>query len=809
MSRSATASLLQDLETSTLNRAQALFNKHPYWTIKRDDKILWYLQRKGLVRYDASKTTPRFWGNLKAVQNIDDAFKISSLISGEDFKKYTNDNWQGWNFAQIWAELKREGLHLEAEDAPEVLITPDDNMQNALTTLDYTPCHLPKLDAAQLSDVNKGLWELWGEDESTLKCLGLRARDPARDVREEWVAIDFGTSSTVVAVATPSGGKQLLRVGAREFNAPVEAKHYENPTVLEFLDLDAFLAVWNRQMYRPALDWNWVKAAHEALTDFRDHAKDPRMVGSVLRNLKRWVMEAAQVNTRLVDQVHSREYELAPLREYHPVRGQPMQAQHDALLDVIELYAWYLGMAINWRQRGIYLSYALTFPVKYPQEIKNKILASFSRGLQRSLPLSLVNQSASLNNFEVREIATEPMAYAVATLRQQGLAPSPEGLAYAVFDFGGGTTDFDYGLWRSPTPDEDDEYGVECVFERLGAGGDPYLGGENLLALLAYQLFQDNLKTVYEHKLLFTRPLSEAPFPGSEAVVDQSSIAQANSALVIQELRALLEQPETFSTTRLKLDLRNRAGEQVSSVVFELDVEALQKLIAERVARGVDGFLSEMQAAFAEEEPAEVHILLGGNASRGKWVREAFNLDNDSWIETVQRHFVGAAPQFVVHFAEGADDAHPDTPNCKTAVALGALDLVPGSAFLQKDRLRERSDGDAQFGYFVGPIKNDFLDPVFVRGAAYRTWHELGVIREGVFDLAWSSSPRARTDLKRGDKELTVKKVRFPLASKGWRCFGRVVAASEIELVAHPQGATPTENDVVERVALDVAGTGA
>ena len=54
-----------------------------------------------------------------------------------------------------------------------------------------------------------------------------------------------------------------------------------------------------------------------------------------------------------------------------------------------------------------------------------------------------------------------------------------EKIFYGIFDFGGGTTDFDFGIWRQPTEDEEDDF--DYVIEHFGASGDRTLGGENLL----------------------------------------------------------------------------------------------------------------------------------------------------------------------------------------------------------------------------------------------------------------------------------------------------------------------------------------
>lgn len=709
----------------------------------------------------------------------------NTLLEIPDVDGQADTRWSHLDFSGLWQALRNEGLYLQAEDAPDVQIRPQYDPTESLRDLDYTPCRLPRLEKSDLSDPNKGLWELWGQDEAGYNDLGVRARNPALDVRKQWVAIDFGTSSTVVAVATQSLGKELLRVGvtdAGDFDALLQAKAYENPTVLRFLDLDAFLPLWNEQVYRPALSWDWVRVAHAALTEFRDNLENQDLVvNSLLRYLKRWALESDRIETVICDQSHERELRLAPLQEQHPVRGQMMAPRGDIPMDPIELYAWYLGMSINWRRRGIYLKYAMTFPVSYPQTIRNRILASFARGLQRSLPRTLLEEGGYLNQFEVREISTEPMAYAVAMLPAiLGDCPVEE-VAYGVFDFGGGTTDFDFGLWRQPTDEEADDEGAESVFERLGSGGDPYLGGENLLALLAYRVLQDNAKALYQNQLVFTRPNAEAPFPGSELLLEESRFAQANTALLVEKLRPLLETPEEFTEDRATLDLFNRQGQRVS-VTLSWDVEALQELLRERVEQGVDAFLREMSSAFAQSVPASLHILLAGNASRGVWVREAFDTRSVAWGARVERSFGQRAPEFHLHFAAEADALAGNAPHCKTGVALGALDLVPGSPILQRDRLQEASQGDAPFRYFLGGLRQGQLDPVLGPACNMGQWQELGPVRDGIFHLAWSASPRARNGLRRGDPELRVDELAFPAAGKGWRCFGRVLDPTTVEL---------------------------
>lgn len=67
-------------------------------------------------------------------------------------------------------------------------------------------------------------------------------------------------------------------------------------------------------------------------------------------------------------------------------------------------------MNINWRARGIFLNYYLTFPVEYPNDVKAKFWQQFRRGLQR-LPEALLYDE-KINDFSVEELASEPAAFA-------------------------------------------------------------------------------------------------------------------------------------------------------------------------------------------------------------------------------------------------------------------------------------------------------------------------------------------------------------------------------------------------------------
>jgi len=41
-------------------------------------------------------------------------------------------------------------------------------------------------------------------------------------------------------------------------------QQYENPTILEFTDLQSFLKDWKSEAYRPLVNWDNIHCAHEA-----------------------------------------------------------------------------------------------------------------------------------------------------------------------------------------------------------------------------------------------------------------------------------------------------------------------------------------------------------------------------------------------------------------------------------------------------------------------------------------------------------------------------------------------------------------
>lgn len=668
-------------------------------------------------------------------------------------------------------------------------------------SIDYMTTRLPKVEALRFTDVDQGMWEFFVPKTLQSKFSKIqskqffRDRNPVLDIREANVAIDFGTSSTVVAIRA-NGKDELLRIGMQEKHFAqddINDLQYENPTVLEFVDLQQFLKEWQSEAYRPLVDWDNIHCSHEARANLRKNDTNTKVVSSILLRLKQWALrDENQAQVRVRDQ-QEYEYQLKPLTEYNPVKGKAIELSNTyPELDPIEIYAWFLGMNINWRARGIFLNYYLTFPVEYPNDVKAKILAAFRRGLQRSLPEALLYDE-KINDFSVEELASEPAAFAAAALERLEIEPEDGGVSYAVFDFGGGTTDFDYGFYR--TPNEDEEYeGWDHVIEHFGSSGDKFLGGENLLENLAYLVFQANTSECRKNNVAFTKPLDADRFAGSELLIEQTQAAYTNTTLMMSKLRPLWEagKIDLDSKGTETFKLINKDGKTVDCEI-SIKQNELIKFLENRIRQGLKNFFIALDVAFKQRTqklPEQVHILLAGNSSRSNIVLGLLGrLDDEKSKKLNELHKADLAeifedmPEFEIHLPLDADPNNPYAPTAKTGVALGLLRLGHGER-LKVVNHAAKDNTDSPFQYFVGSFKRDNFQVALTRGQSYQQWVELGRPLNGVLVMAYTATPKAAIEnsVKRGETGLFEQNLRLSGNIQGQKVFAKIISPDEMEI---------------------------
>lgn len=389
-------------------------------------------------------------------------------------KQMSNQNTQNREIKEIILEKRSslakklggyvgEDKHLDEEKVREFLLD-----------IDYEVANIKKYDPDILSDPNNGHWDIYRNPSNKPKeenritfhlKESIMARSPSEDVDlEKTVAIDFGTKSTIAAVAK-GGDSRLICIGSGD-DAENKSWIYENPTVVWFQDINQFLKDYNSSPSRPFTIWNDMVISHQAFDKYLLASK--KDFYQFFSELKQWVINGKKQNIQDT-------YGIRELKEF--VRCGECG---DGDLDPIEIYAYYIGRYINNMWNGICLDYILSYPVKYPEDIREKVRKSFERGIKKTIPYGVLSDSKFKDKFKVQLMASEPAAYAISALKEYGFYDEEfwgEKTYYGIFDFGGGTTDFDFGIWSGSEDEEDYDFDLK----HFGNGGDKDLGGENLL----------------------------------------------------------------------------------------------------------------------------------------------------------------------------------------------------------------------------------------------------------------------------------------------------------------------------------------
>ena len=170
-----------------------------------------------------------------------------------------------------------------------------------------------------------------------------------------------------------------------------------------------------------------------------------------------------------------------------------------------------------------------------------------------------------------------------------------EKVFYGIFDFGGGTTDFDFGIWRESQGGKEKRY--DYVIEHFGAGGDRYLGGENLLELLAFEVFKKNKENLLAEQIQFILPPECDKFLGSETLLSQSREAKMNTKTLMEVLRPFWEQHEgyleLFENGEIRVNLSNVDGKVLANHSLDISVEEYEESFEKTFQELVEKLINE------------------------------------------------------------------------------------------------------------------------------------------------------------------------------------------------------------------------
>lgn len=626
------------------------------------------------------------------------------------------------------------------------------------------------------------------------------------------IGIDFGTKSTVVVKLTQDNRILPLRVGSGRFEKAPTAQDYENPTVMHFENIQRFMEQYRKTGGRPFTAWEDLTVSHTAYEEWNNN-EDTTKYSSFFGELKQWAGTPGN-RVRIRD---GNDYEVE-LPAYLELSENEM--------DPIELYAYYIGLYINNQNTGhIYLEYLLSFPVTYEVGVREHILESFRRGLKRSLPNAVLNDPQTMEAFIVSEGAGEPAAYAVCALQEFGFRPEgDEKIVYGIFDFGGGTTDFDFGVWRSAAGAKERRY--RYVIQHFGDGGDRYLGGENLLADMAYSVFKKNQDQLRKAQITFSRPLDPCckEFPGCEYLLADSQEANSNMKQLCECLRPVWEgDPDAEKNLEngvIKLRLFDRKGNKLENFELTVDIQELCALLRQRIEQGVSEFFSALRKVCRKENLHKeisnakiVHIFLAGNSSKSQIVKEAFQkqieVETQAFYEEVAKaqdcdtedlmHLMDVSENerlqiFKLHDPLGTDEANKELqnkadsdmerPTGKTGVAIGLVQCRRGGKIKV---VNEVPDGkEIKFKFSVGDEDmNGYFAPLLTRETAYNQWIEYLDAGEPFFEFHYTTLPSAELENTLPVSQTRLQRLSIPqcAVNEDWVICLRCVSPDEIEYV--------------------------
>ncbi|GAA8666679.1 hypothetical protein KYTH92_02600 [Helicobacter pylori] len=562
---------------------------------------------------------------------------LHAIVNNETSLRYLSEENQ--KFIEDLAQDKKI-TNEKIEKTLEIVSTSDvdvdfEKFKELMLNVDSVAVGLKSYSQSQLLDLNGGHWDLevpsLSKESVTFRLdnlpkneknkeMNFYARSSLKDLNKGVVAIDFGTKSTTASYMDENGKYRLLSIsGLVDDASPTK---FENPTIMEFRYKENFLNAYNALKHRPFTEKNDIEVAHEA----QKNAKGVK--GNDLyrffSQLKQWAGADEKQNFRDCEKDF-------PLESFTHCTG----------FNPIEIYAYCIGRCINNMENGVFLKYFLSYPIKYEKHQAEKIRESFEKGLKKSLPRHVFDDEKTAKTFKVELKASEPCAYAISALKSYGFFKSEKldkPVYYGVFDFGGGTTDFDFGKWeKSANPK------FLYKMTHFSSGGDKFLGGENLLELLAWEVYGQNFQTLKSKDIVIAKPnydrIDTQRFgsfmqKSKEACLNLQTIASTLHGF-LENLDAhiieAIEENEEFEIEGFekgsKITLFDRNGKDIPEIELKVDCKELLNLLKSKIDDGVANFFAGFSKVMAENidnQCRAFHVFLGGNASKSVLVKQAF-----------------------------------------------------------------------------------------------------------------------------------------------------------------------------------------
>ncbi len=625
---------------------------------------------------------------------------LHAIVNNETSSRYLSDDNQKFLESLAQAEkIANEQIEKTLEIVSDSDVDVDfEAFKELMLKVDSVAVGLKSYSQSRLFDLDGGHWDLevpsapkesvtfrFDNLDSNNKETNFYARSSLKDLNKGVVAIDFGTKSTTAAYMDNNGAYRLLSIGGLVDDTSLTK--FENPTIMEFRYKENFRNAYKALDHRPFTEKNDIEVAHEAQKN-AEGVKGNDLY-RFFSQLKQWAGADEKQNFRDLEKDFSLE-SFTHCTDFNP----------------IEIYAYYIGRCINNMHNGVFLKYFLSYPIKYEKHQAEKIRESFERGLKKSLPRHVFGDEKTAKTFKVELRASEPCAYAISALKSYGFFKSEKldkPVYYGVFDFGGGTTDFDFGKWEKSTNPK-----FAYKMTHFSSGGDKYLGGENLLELLAWEVYAKNFQELKAKDIVIAKPnYDRIDTQRFGSFMQNSREARLNLQTIASQLRPFLEnldaniieaieENEEFNIEGFEKDFKamlfDRNGVE-AECDLKVDCKELLNLLKDKIDGGVANFFAGFSKVMAEnidDQCRAFHIFLGGNASRSLLVKQAFENAKEKQLKDYQQKTSKNDFKFIIYEPLGTEASDKqileltgedvsNTPaylklTCKTGVAFGLLE---------------------------------------------------------------------------------------------------------------------------------------
>lgn len=596
------------------------------------------------------------------------------------------------------------------------------------------------------------------------------------------VSIDFGTSSTCAAIKIGEKS-QLFTLSGIDKRCEDDDNPYENPTNLMIYHWEEVYKQWQMDndncpfVLAKSKEHDEKEAAYDSGYTVDDEYK------SVGESTGRRRMAAILTQLKLIPYLKSygKEIKVTPYwgRSRSPITitdSLERSENGNQKFNPIAFYGYLLSRAINNPKNGkFYRNYCVTYPVKFDKTVREKIRLSLEYGIMRALPKPLRKAKTKKGTplVTVKMEYAEPVACVGSIVGKQlqinsGDSGDKEAKLFAIYDLGGGTLDFAFGMFRPSVNDEELDQ-ADYVIDILGIGGDDKVGGEKLIHKIAYKIYKDNKEEVTKKNIPFVRPIGELNPDGFEGLLSENGNdnSDTNVNLMKEKLARVLfkygdsidghlkdmENARLFETdgdnkvedaTNYNLVMRDLNGKDQT---IKLEVKEIDDFLKDEISSTIESFRKEMDSSFERNKARiqeqgkisyrsdDVYIFLSGNASKQHYVEELMK-------EVFKKNAIFRIGEGTAEADEEISKEYKLTE--KTAVAFGQLEL--GDYLVYQDAISKEGDMPPfmfNVGYFDSGNKTKYI-PVLTKNDVSREWHKANRIDRAnlTTNLVYTTDPQ-------------------------------------------------------------------